>query len=104
VLVNGKPARSCLARVSAVAGKSITTIEGIERAGRLHPVQEAFVELSAMQCGYCTPGLIVEAVAFLQEEKQPSEAEIRKAMEGHICRCGTYPRIVEAIRKAAGRA
>ncbi len=103
VLIEGKPARSCLTKASTAAGKPITTVEGIAKDGRLHPVQEAFIELSAMQCGYCTSGMIVEAVALLRKQRMPSEAEIGKAMEGHICRCGTYPRIVDAIKKAAGR-
>lgn len=103
VLVDGRATRACVTQASAAAGKAITTVEGIEQAGRLHPVQEAFVELSAMQCGYCTPGMIVEAVALLRRSKQPSEGEIAKALEGHICRCGTYPRIVDAVKKAASR-
>jgi aerobic-type carbon monoxide dehydrogenase small subunit (CoxS/CutS family) len=103
VLIEGKPARSCLTKAAAAAGKPITTIEGIARDGKLHPVQETFVELSAMQCGYCTSGMIVEAFALLQKQRAPSAAEIAKAMEGHVCRCGTYPRILEAIQKAAGR-
>lgn len=103
VLVDGRATRACVTQASAAAGKAITTVEGIEQDGRLHPVQEAFVELSAMQCGYCTPGMIVEAVALLLKSKQPSEGEIAKALEGHICRCGTYPRIVDAVKKATGR-
>jgi aerobic-type carbon monoxide dehydrogenase small subunit (CoxS/CutS family) len=103
VLVEGRPVRSCLTRLTAVQGKPITTIEGLEKDGRLHPLQEAFVEANALQCGYCTPGMIVEAAAFLASSRQPSEADIGRAMEGHICRCGTYPRIVQAIQKAAGR-
>ena len=103
VLLEGKPARSCLTKLAAAAGQAITTIEGIARDGRLHPLQEAFIEASAMQCGYCTSGMIVEAFALLQRQRSPGEADIGKAMEGHVCRCGTYPRIVEAIQKAAGR-
>ena len=103
VLVEGRPVRSCLMRLAAVQGKPITTIEGLEKDGRLHPLQEAFIEANALQCGYCTPGMIVEAAAFLASARQPSEADVARAMEGHICRCGTYPRIVEAIQKAAGR-
>jgi aerobic-type carbon monoxide dehydrogenase small subunit (CoxS/CutS family) len=101
VLVDGRPRRSCLTRAASVAGKAVTTIEGIEENGRLHPVQEAFLAVDAMQCGYCTPGMIVEAVAFLREKAAPSDEEIARAMEGHVCRCCTYPRIVAAIRRAA---
>ena len=101
VLVDGRPVRSCLTRLAAVQGKPITTIEGLEKDGRLHPLQEAFVEANALQCGYCTPGMIVEAAAFLAGARQPSAADVARAMEGHICRCGAYPQIVEAIQKAA---
>ena len=101
VLVDGRPRRSCLTRAASVAGKAVTTIEGIEENGRLHPVQEAFLAVDAMQCGYCTPGMIVEAVSFLREKAAPSDEEIARAMEGHVCRCCTYPRIVAAIRRAA---
>ena len=102
VLVEGRPVRSCLTRVTAVQGKPITTIEGLEKDGRLHPLQEAFIEANALQCGYCTPGMIVEAAAFLAGARQPSETDVARVMAGHICRCGAYPRIVEAIQKAAG--
>jgi nicotinate dehydrogenase subunit A len=101
VLVNGQPVRSCITPVAAVVGKRIITIEGLERNGRLHPVQEAFVEADAMQCGFCTPGMIMSAVGLLQRSSNPSTAEIARSMEGNICRCGTYPRIVTAIRAAA---
>jgi aerobic-type carbon monoxide dehydrogenase small subunit (CoxS/CutS family) len=101
VLVNGQPVRSCITPVAAVVGKRITTIEGLEKNGRLHPVQEAFVEADAMQCGFCTPGMIMSAVGLLQRNSNPSPAEIARSMEGNICRCGTYPRIVTAIRAAA---
>jgi len=101
VLVDGRPVRSCLTRLAAVQGKPITTIEGLEKDGRLHPLQEAFVEANALQCGYCTPGMIVEAAAFLAGARQPSAPDVARAMEGHICRCGAYPQIVEAIQKAA---
>jgi aerobic-type carbon monoxide dehydrogenase small subunit (CoxS/CutS family) len=101
VLVDGKPARSCLTRAAAAAGRAITTVEGLEKDGRLHPVQEAFAEADAMQCGYCTPGMIVEAVAFLRAKPNPTEADAARALEGHICRCGTYGRIVRAVRQAA---
>jgi aerobic-type carbon monoxide dehydrogenase small subunit (CoxS/CutS family) len=103
VLLDGKPVRSCLTPATSTAGKPITTIEGLEEGGRLHPLQEAFIEKDAMQCGYCTPGMIVEAAALLRRTPDPGDAEIARAMEGHVCRCCTYPRIVEAIRAAAGR-
>ena len=101
VLVDGRPTRACITGAATVAGKAVTTIEGIGEGGRLHPVQEAFLEMDAMQCGYCTPGMIVEGVALLRETPDPSEAEISRAMEGHVCRCCTYPRIVRALRQAA---
>jgi aerobic-type carbon monoxide dehydrogenase small subunit (CoxS/CutS family) len=102
VLVEGAPVRSCLARVGAVAGKEITTIEGLEQDGKLHPVQEAFIEADALQCGYCTPGMILASVALLKKTPQPGEPEIRRALEGNVCRCGTYPRIITAVQMAAG--
>jgi aerobic-type carbon monoxide dehydrogenase small subunit (CoxS/CutS family) len=101
VLVDGRPTRSCVTKAATVAGRTITTIEGIEENGRLHPVQEAFLQVGAMQCGYCTPGMIVEAVALLRRNGDATEAEIARAMEGHVCRCCTYPRIVRAIQDAA---
>ena len=101
VLVAGRPIRSCLTPAASVAGKSVTTIEGLEEGGRLHPLQEAFIETDAMQCGYCTPGMIVEAAALLRRVPHPDEGEIARAMEGHVCRCCAYPRIVQAIRRAA---
>ena len=100
VLIDGAPVRSCITRASTVAGKQITTIEGVAQNGRLHPVQEAFIQADAMQCGYCTPGMIVSGVALLKKTPHPSEAEIRRAMEGNVCRCGTYPRIVAAVQLA----
>jgi len=100
VLIDGAPVRSCITRASSVAGKQITTIEGVAQNGRLHPVQEAFMQADAMQCGYCTPGMIVSGVALLKKTPHPSEAEIRRAMEGNVCRCGTYPRIVAAVQLA----
>ena len=101
VLVDGEAAHSCLARVGAVEGKAVTTIEGLEdSSGRLHPLQQAFLELGAMQCGYCTPGMIMAGVGLLGRNPDPGEAEIVSAMQGSICRCGTYPRIVAAVRRA----
>ena len=104
VLLDGRPVRACLTPAASAAGKPVTTIEGLEENGRLHPLQEAFIEKDAMQCGYCTPGMIVEAAALLRRAPDPGEAEIARAMEGHVCRCCTYPRIVAAIREAASRA
>jgi len=101
VLMDGTPVRSCITPLSKAQGKQITTIEGIEQNGRLHPVQEAFIKADAMQCGYCTPGMIVGSVALLHKNPDPSEAEIVRELDGHICRCGTYPRIVTAVRMAA---
>jgi len=100
VLIDGAPVRSCLAPVSTVAGKQITTIEGIANKGKLHPLQEAFIQADALQCGYCTPGMIVSGVALLQKTPHPTEADIRQAMQGNVCRCGTYPRIVAAVQMA----
>ncbi len=102
VLIDGAPVRSCITRVSAVAGKEITTIEGLEQNGKLHPLQEAFLQADALQCGYCTPGMILSGVALLKKTPQPAEPEIRRALQGNVCRCGTYPRIIAAVRMAAG--
>jgi aerobic-type carbon monoxide dehydrogenase small subunit (CoxS/CutS family) len=101
VLIEGQPARSCLTPIAAVAGKQVMTIEGLEQGERLHPLQEAFIEAGAMQCGYCTPGMIMSAMALLKKNPNPSDQQIIQFMEGNICRCGTYPRILAAIRKAA---
>jgi len=103
VLLDGQAVRSCITAVSAAAGKRITTIEALEQNGRLHPLQEAFLETGAMQCGYCTSGMIMSGVSLLEKNTHPSDAEIVHAMQGNICRCGTYPRIVAAVRMAAGR-
>src|SRR5438309_5971675 len=100
VLLDGEAVRSCITPVSQAAGKRITTIEGLEHDGRLHPLQEAFLETGAMQCGYCTPGMIMSGVSLLGRKANPSDAEIVRGMQGNICRCGTYPRIVEAVRMA----
>jgi aerobic-type carbon monoxide dehydrogenase small subunit (CoxS/CutS family) len=102
VLIDGRAARSCLTPVASVAGKQITTIEGLERNGDLHPLQEAFLAVDAMQCGYCTAGMIMSGVGLLKKTPNPTDAEILRAMEGNVCRCGTYPRILSAIRQAAG--
>jgi aerobic-type carbon monoxide dehydrogenase small subunit (CoxS/CutS family) len=87
--------------VGNAVGKQITTIEGIEQSGRLHPLQQAFIEAGAMQCGYCIPGMIMSAQGLLKKNPRPTEQEIIRAMEGNICRCGTHPRIAEAIRRIA---
>lgn len=100
VLIDGKARRSCITQVGSVSGKQITTIEGL--AGeRLHPVQQAFLDVGAMQCAYCTSGMIMSAVALLQKNPAPKENEIIDFMDGNVCRCGTYPRIVKAIQTAA---
>jgi len=101
VLIDGAPTRSCLTKVGAMAGKKIVTIEGLAPEGKLHPMQEAFLEADALQCGWCTPGMILGAVGLLQKNPRPSETEIAAGMNGHICRCGTYPRVVAAIQTAA---
>ncbi len=101
VLLDGKPARSCQAPLSVVAGKKITTIEGLEQNGKLHPVQEAFLKAEAFQCAYCTSGMIMAAVGLLSKNPQPSDEQIISAMDGNVCRCGTHPRIIEAVRQVA---
>jgi aerobic-type carbon monoxide dehydrogenase small subunit (CoxS/CutS family) len=101
VLVDGRSVRSCITFVGACAGKQITTIEGLEQDGKLHPLQQAFLDTGAMQCGYCTCGMIMGGVALLAEKANPTVEEIAESMEGHICRCGTYTRIVAAIQQAA---
>ncbi len=101
VLIDGVPHRSCITSTGSAAGKHITTIEGLADGQKLHPVQEAFIQCDAMQCGYCTPGMILSSVALLRKNAAPSESEIKQALEGNICRCGTYNRIVAAVQKAA---
>ena len=103
VLIAGLPARSCQTRASAVAGRAITTIEGVSTGEKLHPLQEAFLEKQAMQCGYCTPGMILSGVALLNKTPRPSREEIVTAMQGNVCRCGTYPRIIAAMQTASAR-
>jgi aerobic-type carbon monoxide dehydrogenase small subunit (CoxS/CutS family) len=103
VLLDGAPVRSCLTPLKAAQGKTVATIESLEQNGRLHPVQQAFIEEDAMQCGYCTPGMIMSSGGLLRKNPHPTEAEIRSGLQGNICRCGTYPRIVEAVRRAALR-
>jgi nicotinate dehydrogenase subunit A len=101
VLIDGNARRSCITSVGAVGQKRITTIEGLAQGDRLHPLQEAFLEEAAMQCAYCTSGMIMTAVSLLHANSNPSAAEIAHSMEGNICRCGTHPRIVAAIQRAA---
>ncbi len=101
VLIDGKARRSCITRLGDVAQKQITTIEGLARGDQLHPVQQAFLDEAAMQCAYCTSGMIMSAVSLLSVKAKLSAAEISRSMEGNVCRCGTYVRIVAAIQKAA---
>jgi aerobic-type carbon monoxide dehydrogenase small subunit (CoxS/CutS family) len=101
VLVDGQALRACQTTVGEVAGGSLVTIEGLAQGEALHPVQRAFVEETAMQCGYCTPGFIMAAVALLSRERQPSSEQIREALAENMCRCGTYQRIQRAIERAA---
>ena len=101
VLIDGKSRRSCITQVGDVAQKQITTIEGLAQGDRLHPVQQAFLDEGAMQCAYCTSGMIMTAVSLLNARRDSSAAEIAHSMEGNICRCGTQPRIVLAIQRAA---
>ncbi len=101
VLVDGTPRRSCITAVGDIAGRTITTIEGLAQDGRLHPLQQAFLREEALQCGYCTSGMIMSGVALLRRDASPSRGEIVRRMEGHVCRCGVYQRIVAAIRTVA---
>jgi nicotinate dehydrogenase subunit A len=101
VLVDGRALRACMTTVGAVAGGSITTIEGLARNSALHPVQQAFIDESAMQCGYCTPGFIMAAVALLSREPHPSSDQVREALAENMCRCGAYQRIQRAVERAA---
>jgi aerobic-type carbon monoxide dehydrogenase small subunit (CoxS/CutS family) len=101
VLLDGRAVRSCITPVSSVGTRPITTIEGLARDGQLHPVQRAFIDETALQCGYCTPGMVLSTVALLSRERTPGDDEIRRALDGNICRCGTYTRIVAAVRRAA---
>ena len=101
VLVEDKAVRSCITQASSVVGKKITTIEGLEQNGKLHAVQTAFVNADAFQCAYCASGMIMSAVSLLQKNTNPSDEEIMREMQGNICRCGIYPRIIKAIREAS---
>jgi aerobic-type carbon monoxide dehydrogenase small subunit (CoxS/CutS family) len=104
VLLDGQATRSCITQVGRAAGKSITTIEGLEKDGRLHPLQEAFIKADAMQCAYCTSGMIMSGAALLAKNPRPARDEIISGMNGNICRCGTYQRIIDAIQIASGAA
>lgn len=101
VLLDGRPVNSCLVLAAETDGGVITTIEGISRGDELHPVQQAFVEQNAVQCGFCTPGMVLTAVALLSENPAPTEAEIRHYLQGNLCRCTGYSKIVEAVQAAA---
>ncbi len=101
VVVNGKAVRSCQTPLKEVSGKEVLTIEGLERNGKLHPLQKAFVDHDALQCGFCTPGMIMNAYALLIEQPAPSEADIIRGMEDNLCRCASHVRIVKAVQTAA---
>jgi aerobic-type carbon monoxide dehydrogenase small subunit (CoxS/CutS family) len=101
VLINGLPRKSCITPVGAVGKKTVTTIEGLERDGRLHPVQQAFLDFGAFQCAFCTSGMIMTGVALLSTNPHPTEEQIAGFYDSNICRCGTYPRIIAAVGRAA---
>jgi aerobic-type carbon monoxide dehydrogenase small subunit (CoxS/CutS family) len=103
VLVDGRPVFSCLSSVADAAGKNITTIEGLAEGDKLHPVQQAFLGENAFQCGYCTSGMILATVALLKEIPQPTDQQIVSRLGGHLCRCCSYPNILAAVKRAAGR-
>ena len=101
VLLDGAAAYSCLTLTAACDGRDVSTIEGLARDGQLHPVQQAFIDHDALQCGFCTPGQILAAAALLDRQPNPSEEDVRRGMSGNLCRCGTYPKIVRAVLAAA---
>ena len=101
VHIDGRAARSCVTAVSSLAGKAVTTLEGIGTLDKLHPLQKAFLDEQAAQCGYCTNGMIMTAKALLDAKPNPSEAEIKQALAGNLCRCGTHNRVVRAVQRAA---
>lgn len=103
VLIAGTARRSCQIPVSAATGKPITTIEGLEKNGALHPVQQAFLDEGAFQCAYCTSGMIMSSVSLLQANHNPTQEQIVQSLQGNLCRCGTHPRILAAVRKAASK-
>jgi len=100
VILDDEPVRSCLLQISDVAGKKVLTIEGLSKNGTLHPIQKAFMTNDALQCGYCTPGMIMNAYGLLLKNPEPSRKEIIEGMEDNLCRCGTYGRIIQAIQQA----
>ena len=102
VLIGGKAQRSCITKAAVVGQKQITTIEGLGKGDQLHAVQQAFLDEEAFQCGYCTPGMILSAVSLLKQNPHPSQSQIVESMDGNVCRCGTYSRIIRAVQKASG--
>lgn len=104
VMINGRAVRSCVTPVREIAGKHLLTIEGLSAEGGLHPIQQAFLNHNAFQCGYCTPGMILSAYALLADNPHPTREEIIRHMDDHLCRCGSHTRIVNAILEAAGAA
>ena len=105
VLVDGTPRRSCITELRSVTGREVLTIEGLEAPdGTLHPVQQAFIDAGAVQCGFCTPGMVLTAVAFLKKNPQPTRDQVRQAMSGNLCRCTGYQQIIDAVELAAERA
>ncbi len=103
VLLDGQPVPACITTIASAAGRAVTTVEGLAPDGELHPVQQAFIEADALQCGYCTPGMVVAAAALLRATPRPNDAQIMSAMQSHLCRCGAYARIVKAVHLAAQR-
>jgi len=101
VLLDGKPTASCVTAVRAAEGRKIVTIEGLAEGGTLHPVQQAFLDEGAVQCGYCTPGMVLQTVALLENHPKPTDAQIVDGLNGHLCRCSDYQRIMAAVRRAA---
>jgi aerobic-type carbon monoxide dehydrogenase small subunit (CoxS/CutS family) len=104
VLLDGKPAVSCVTTVRAAEGRKIVTIEGLAAGGKLHPVQQAFLDEGAVQCGYCTPGMVLQTMALLENHPKPTDAQIVDGLNGHLCRCSDYQRIMAAVRRAAAGA
>jgi nicotinate dehydrogenase subunit A len=101
VLLYGQPTRSCVLPISAVRNGAVTTLDGLAKGGKLHPLQQAFIDEQAAQCGYCTNGMILSAKALLDRNKKPTEDDVKQALSGHLCRCGSHNRIVTAVRRAA---
>jgi aerobic-type carbon monoxide dehydrogenase small subunit (CoxS/CutS family) len=101
VLLNGEPVASCVTRIADADKKAVLTVEGLGSPEKLHPLQEAFLAEGAFQCGYCTPGMLIEAAALLKTHPKPSESEVASGLQRHICRCGNYPTIIKAVQRAA---